>query len=306
MSISRTPMKSSSNSQRNSLSIGPSQQSEMDTPDDSSSGFNITLRNTKCKLYKGQLPSALSDLMDEMHTLFSKFESQQNSKLESIIKSMHNISTQNMDIQNSMDFLSHKYDSLLNSFQSLQNENLAYKKRIESLENKLEQQERFLKSTSIEIKNIPKPTNENNTTLTEIVKTLGETINQPILDSDIHQVYRIMTKQDLSNTIIARFTTQTTKDNFIKKSKLFNKERKEKKLSTSDLSLPGSSRPIYITESLTAKTRHLHYLARQFVKKNNYESCWTSYGKVYIKQKYDKASIRIESEDDLRKLIVSK
>lgn len=257
--------------------------------------------------FKRRLTEDTSDdsdsLLSRIQDMFHSFESQQNAKLEKLIESMHSIKEQNGDIQKSIAFLSNKYDEALEKIQILEQKTKSYEVKIESLESKIEQLERNSRTSSIEIRNIPRQTNENKSELRSIIKKVGELINQPILDSEIQDILRLKTEKETKNHILVNFTSTAVKEGFIYKSRTFNRENKDNKLNTDHLHLPGPSKPIYIDESLTKLGRKLYYLARQFVKDNNYYSTWTSYGKIYLREKKDSSSIRIDTEQDLQKLI---
>lgn len=243
-----------------------------------------------------------NSLLSHIQDMFISFERKQNVKLEKLIDSMHTIKEQNADIQKSMEFLSTKYDEALVKIQDLEQRGKSYEAKIESLESKIEQLERYSRNSTIEIRNIPRQANENKSELRSIIKKVGETINQPILDSEIQDILRLKTNKETKNHILVNFISTTIKEGFITKCRTFNRENKENKLSTHHLQLPGPSKPIYVDESLTKLGRKLFYLARQFVKDNNYYSTWTSYGKIYLREKKDSLAIRIDTEQDLRKL----
>lgn len=243
----------------------------------------------------------ISALMPQMTALFQNFEKQQSAKLETLITT---ITTQNTEIQNSIEFLSQKYDDCLQKMDRLEKENLSYKKKIETLESKIELMENNSRFSMIEIKNIPKQETENKETLTNIVKQIGTHLEQPILTSDIRDLYRLKTKKETSNHIIVDFTTTILKSSFIKKCRTYNLVNKNNKLNTKDIGLTCEQRPIYIDEALTKQTSKLFFLAREFVKEYKNFTCWTAYGKVYMKEKNKDNTpvIRIDNEEDLKKI----
>ncbi|CAG4967422.1 unnamed protein product [Parnassius apollo] len=72
--------------------------------------------------------------------------------------------------------MSEKYDTLLSSVQSLQDENKAYRKRIEMLEEKIEGLERSSHSYRIELRNVPKKDRESKEDLLNILVKTAEII----------------------------------------------------------------------------------------------------------------------------------
>lgn len=103
-------------------------------------------------------------------------------------------------------------------------------------------------------------------------------------------------------TLLSSSQTSSCKDGFIRQCRSFNKTHKDNKLNTTHLKLPGTSKPIFIDESLTSTGRRLAFLARQCVKDNNYHSTCISYGKIYIKKSQDSSVLRINCEQDLQKI----
>lgn len=263
---------------------------------------NITRRLKRRLLDEHDKPSENISIAEQMKDMFASFETKQTSKLEKLIESILVIQNQNIEIQKSVEFLSARYDDVLEKMAQLELQNKSYEVKIDSLESKIEQLERNSRSSSVEIRNIPKQTSENKTILSSLVKKVGEVIEHPISDIDIQDVYRLKTKNETGNHIVVKFATTISKDGFIKQCRTFNKTAKNNKLNTSHLKLPGSPKPIFIDESLTSLGRRLAYMARQCVKENHYHSTWTSYGKIFIKKSQDSLALRIDCEQDLRNI----
>ncbi|KAL4719708.1 hypothetical protein ACJJTC_007897 [Scirpophaga incertulas] len=178
-----------------------------------------------------------------------------------------------------------------------------YESKVEGLENKIEQLERKSRASTIEIRNIPKQNLENKMLLRSMVKKVGEVIEQSISDSDIQDVYRLKTKNESTNHIIVNFTTISCKDGFMKQCRFYNKTNMDNKLNTSHLNLSGPPKPLYIDESLTSLGKKITYYARQFIKDNNYHSAWSSFGKIFVRKSQDSPAVRIDCEQDLKKLL---
>jgi hypothetical protein len=264
---------------------------------------DFVARRTKRKLVDGKETEADSSLQ-QIKEILSSQESNNNAKFEKLFTFMMDIKDQNADIQKSLDFFSSKYDDIQENMLKLEQKNKVYELKISELENKVEQLERNSRASAIEIRNIPKQPSENKASLRNMVKQIANVIDQPVLDYDIQDIYRLRTKKESSNHIVVSFTTTTTKDGFIKQCRNFNKANIDSKLNTTHLKeLPGPPRPIFIDESLTSLGRKLSFLARQYVKDNHYHSTWNSYGKIFIRKTQESPAIRIDSEEDLKKLV---
>lgn len=240
--------------------------------------------------------------MPQITALFLSFENKQNAKMDTFLTT---ITEQNLEIQKSIEFLSLKYDDVILKMERLERENDSYKNRIETLESKIELLESGSCMSRVQIKNIPKQSTENKNVLMDIVKNIGHTIKKPIMDSDIRDIYRLKSKNVKNNHIVVDFTTLNLKTSVIKNSRIYDRENQNNRLNTSHIGLPGEPCTIYIDEVLTKHTSELYYRTREFVKKHNKYMCWTSYGKIYVKQKnqQDAKVIRIVSEDNLRELL---
>ncbi|KAL4708075.1 hypothetical protein ACJJTC_009854 [Scirpophaga incertulas] len=85
---------------------------------------------------------------------------------------------------------------MLVRMQKIEDENSMYKKQINSLEAKVDMLERHSRSTSIEIRNLPKIDSENKDSLFALTKDIGNAIGiQPSIDpSEIRGIYRTKPK----------------------------------------------------------------------------------------------------------------
>lgn len=243
-------------------------------------------------------------IVSEMNRLFADFESKQNTRFNSLNSTMSNVLLQNTEIQKSIDFFSKKYDDLLGRLDKTERENDSLKKRIFALENTVDVIERNTRSAMLEIRNISDSDSENKDNLTEIVQSIGNVVNQKIKSDDVKDVHRLVSRNSASSPILVEFNSSTVKERLIKSIKSFNKTNSAK-LSTTHLQLPGPQRPVYVSDSLTSRARHLFYLARDLAKRESFEGCWTAYGKIYVKKKAGMPATRIFSEEDLLKITKS-
>ncbi|XP_060810038.1 uncharacterized protein LOC132904133 [Amyelois transitella] len=207
---------------------------------------------------------------------------EQDSKLSKIIDAMSEIKQQNEDIRQAVSFMSEKYDMLLAKTQTLEEENIAYRKRVHELKEKMDGMERSAHSTRIELRNIPKKGQETKDDLIKILAKAEDVLGTPINRSDVKDIFRINTKREGNKPIIADLTSCITKEKIITGVKHHNKQNKENKLNTKGLSLDGPIQPVFISENLPQKSRQLYAAARDFAKKNNFKYCWTSMGRIYF------------------------
>lgn len=280
------------------------------------SHLNVTHR--KKKREDGE-QHRMEHMMLEMKSMFSELvnqQTQQNKKIDTLqsaldeirsqntaIKTQNSeIRSQNNELQKSIDFLSHKYDDAVKKIDNLQAECNKTKEVVNMLENKCDYLERQMRVASLEMRNIPISTPENKTTLFKTVEKLGDIVNHPLQKTEIKDIFRIRTKKETVGSVIVEFVSSSTKENFLKSLKSYNRENKHNRLNTSHLVDNGPKTPIYVSEALTAKSKRLFYLAREFIKSSDYEQCWTSNGKVYVRKREGLPSRLINSEEDLANL----
>ncbi|PZC78074.1 hypothetical protein B5X24_HaOG202609 [Helicoverpa armigera] len=140
----------------------------------------------------------------EIRDLFDDFQAQQDKKFEQLNETLKTITNQNQDIQKSVDALSSQHNDLLLKIKNLGLENKNYRNRLTLIENQLDQQERNIRSTTVQIRNIPKQEGENKNLLTDILFNIGSTLElePPILESEIRDVSRAK-----SETLVVDFVT---------------------------------------------------------------------------------------------------
>ncbi|KAL4717610.1 hypothetical protein ACJJTC_000759 [Scirpophaga incertulas] len=142
-----------------------------DPNDAAAATSNVSHRQKRKR--KNSTDIQLANFMTEMKEMLFKLKEEHDSKLNKISTAIDEIKNQNNDIRASIEFLSDKYDSIVEQVNILKEETSQNQKYIASLEEKLERFERSSRSTSIEIKNIPVNKSE---TKTSLIKTVTVTI----------------------------------------------------------------------------------------------------------------------------------
>lgn len=259
---------------------------------------NVTKRVNK-RLRRGS--SDKSPVLQTTDSLKSLITGQE-TKLDIMMNFMKDIKDQIFDVQKSVEFMSLKYDELLERFNSVEEERKLDRKRILYLENKIESLERNNKISCIELNNIPIKTNESKSDLLKIVQNTGTLLNIPIQRNDVKNIFRVNTTNQAYKPIVTEFSSIFLKDQVLSALKKFNKTHSDNKLNTVHLSLDGPKKPIYISESMTFKNKRLYAMARQHAKSQNYTFCWVSRGVVYLRKKEGSPAIRINEEADINKL----
>lgn len=269
-----------------------SQSCDSDTPSERS-GAGVTLRPKR----RREQDDDMKDLKSEMRGLF-------NNLTASVEQRFNEIKQQNNDLQ----FMSDRYDSVLEKLQILEEDRMKERRHIQFLEDKIVTLERKIKSTGIEIRNIPRLTNnlnkpETKLEMCELVKAIAESVGTSLQVSDIKDIYRINSNKEVAKPLIAELNSVMIKEDMLRAVKNFNKERsKGEKLNTQHLKITGPPRPVFLSETLTFNTQKIFYLTREFARENQYSYCWTSRGIIYLRKAEGQPLIRINSETDLHKL----
>lgn len=242
----------------------------------------------------------ITTFMSEMRAMFNDLKEQQNLKMEKICSAIEEIKIQNSDIRASVEFLSSKYDTLLGEIHDVKSECKDNQNYTKALEEKIDILEKNARSTCIEIKNIPVKTSETKDCLLKNLRDIGHILNVPIQSQDVKDIFRTGSKDPKNRTIIAEFTSTLTKEQIIRTYRKYN--RGPSKLSTENLKLSGPVKPVFISENLTPKMKRLFYLAREFAKSNEYGYCWSSNGRIFIREKEGAPLHWIKEESDLKKI----
>lgn len=206
------------------------------------------------------------------------------------------------ELKDSLESISLKHDEFIKRISALEEEKKEDKQKIQYLEERVENLERKVRASCIELRNIPKASGETKNSLCDLVSSVGKVLNIDIRRQELKDIYRIKSK-DHVNPIIAEFSTVLQKENFIRAVKEFNRTKNnDEKFSTWHLNLDCPKSPIFVSESLTPKTQKIFFMARNFKKSFEYMYCWTSHGSVFLRKNENSPQIKINCEADLDKL----
>lgn len=242
-----------------------------------------------------------SPTKSEMKLMFNDLKEDQNTKMKQLLDSIQDVKSQNADLQKSMEYMSQKYDDLLKRLDFLEGVRKSDNDYTKVLENKIESLERQLRSTTIEIRNIPMKQPETKQDLLNTVEKVGEVLNVVLQQSDINNVYRINAKSE-NKPIIVQLHNTALKEKIINCAKRHNKSQKDR-LTTTLLNIEGPSKQVYISENLTQGAKMLFYKAREFAKVNDYSFCWTAHGRIFLRKREGAPQHRIDKEEDLRQVL---
>lgn len=264
--------------------------------------YNIT---TRTKRRRESSPNS-KDFKDEIRQLLAEFKMAQKHEFEKVFSNLKDIRQSNLEIANSISFLMAQHDEFKKKIEKLENKVQENNNYILTLEEKIEHLQRDALKGKFEIKNVPKQKNESKEDLIKMVLCLSNNIGNAVTQKEIKDVYRIRVKNpNETRTPIIVETDTMTKVQILRSGKAYNIKNKSKLCSKHlGINTPEDT-PIYISEHLTAKASRLHFLARDLVKTKAYKYCWTAYGRVYLRRNEDSPIININSESQIQNLIQS-
>ena len=241
---------------------------------------------------------------DEIKEMITTLFTAQQLELQKITANLSEIKETNSRIELSVEFLSKQNEELHNKIKLLEIESQKDKAQIIILEEKIEDLQRTNRKTCLEIKNVPKKTNETKDDLINMVVTLSNSINRKIDKSDIKDIFRVKGKkvQEKNCPIVVETSSTIIKTDFLKSCKLFNIKNKDKLRAKHLGFTTDENSPIFVSEQLTGKGARLFFLARDLVKTRKYKFCWTSFGKVYVRKDENSPIINIISESQIHHL----
>lgn len=288
------------------LSAAVSQPDIYGTPELKESDLNVQFRKRK---YTDDTNQTMSDMFSNVLQMFKELKASQDEQFSKIsgeigsLKSQNeNLLAANAEIKSSLACITEEQNELKARIGDLEKQEKASQGYVCELEEQLENVERKVREGSIEINNLP---TENNEDIMTVIEKIHKTLKLEYDPRDIRGAYRIKTKSNRPRPIIIEYTTMQKKITLLRAFKEYNKRGKAGKFSTSSIGVAGEMKYIYINELLTKKARHLHYLARELIKRSSWKFCWSARGKIFIRKDESQPGLEVKSEDQLKALEIS-
>ncbi|XP_063827545.1 mutS protein homolog 5-like [Ostrinia nubilalis] len=146
---------------------------------------------------------------------------------------------------------------------SLQSEQTVLKDELHKIRNRVSVMEKLSRDRNVELQAVPENRNEN---VVSMVKSLCETIELPISDSDIHACRRVAKMDTTSKrprNIVVTLTSPRLRDSLISAVHRYNKEHSDKKLNTNHIGIKDVCHQIYVSEHLSPECKQLYAAARR-------------------------------------------
>ncbi|XP_028178373.1 uncharacterized protein LOC114365877 [Ostrinia furnacalis] len=209
----------------------------------------------------------------------------------------------NHDIEKSLEFLNQSFENMKITIQKMEKERTEIQNHVIELEKKIEDLQRFSRSSTLEIRNMPSKNSETSEELINTVNRTFEAIQLSVSQDELRDVYRLPCKNDQNRTIVVEFRTVFLKNKVLEATRKFNKGRSPAdKLNTEQIGLDGRRTPIFIAEHLPGSMRQLFFEARQFAKTYNFKYCWTQNGRIFLREEDGVKSIVVGSMAFLKQL----
>ncbi|XP_050508127.1 uncharacterized protein LOC126885578 [Diabrotica virgifera virgifera] len=203
-------------------------------------------------------------------------------------------------MEESMEFLSSKFDTLtvenqnaLRELRDMKRENIQLKTKVSQLEKRICELEIKEFSCNLEIHGTQIKNEDPKEVLMEIANDL---LSCNFNSQDVSDCFKQETKNGA--IIVAKMRSRDIKTKFIK-------ARKNRKMESNMLSCnknKENTSKIYINEQLTFTNRNLFNIAYKLKKERKYKYCWTKNGRVYVKKSDDSEPIYIHNEDIIKTL----
>ena len=210
-------------------------------------------------------------------------------------------------LENSQQFLSNKYDTVVQTLQNVKEQvtklDKKYKDATGSLEAKqtnmadmadktqetlyridcsLDETQQYLRRDCLEITGVPITSHDNPKLL---VKEIGTLIGAEIDDSHIAAAHRLPDSKNVKNRLIVKFLQRDKREEVYKKRKhLVGKSVHQLPSIRAEIGESVSrDNKIYINESLTSYRKRFFGRIKDYKRKNNVKYLWTSNGKIMLK-----------------------
>ncbi|KAJ0177050.1 hypothetical protein K1T71_007059 [Dendrolimus kikuchii] len=256
----------------------------------------------------GKQSAEFAELKQMINTLMTT-QNRRLDLLEEHIKEVKSVTTTmnstSQEIELGMNNMSEQLKSLELKIDSIELDKKTLVNNIISLEEKIDTIERLSLKTSIEIRNVPKNSQENKEVLYNMIYNLMLSLKIDYNKSDIRDVQRTYnSKEKKYLSIIVEFQSSLLVASMMNSVKKFNKENTVR-LNSGHLGISGINNQtglIYISECLTSKSKKLFYITREFAKKYNYAFCWSSGGRIYLRKDTGSPYILVKNEARLEEL----
>lgn len=275
---------------------------------------NITIRGEKRRRLSGDeiddLVTFKIEIKEMITSMFEDMITNQNTRLDSIEKSISRVETNictlqssQTEIEKSLIFLTDQLDTIQSNIDRTTSDLKNISEKVSVQEEKIDAIDRNFRKTCVEIRKVPKSPGETKEAQYALASNLLKNLEIDQNQGDIRDVFRIPTRKNPEeSTMVIEFSNTLIKNKLLKQIKKLSKNIPSTKLSTSCLGLSSPHSPIYVSDFLSPKERRLYYLAKEFSKSEDYKFCWISNNRIFLRKKEGAPFFVIKNEIQLQEL----
>uniref|UniRef100_A0A8D8Z9A5 FP protein C-terminal domain-containing protein n=2 Tax=Cacopsylla melanoneura TaxID=428564 RepID=A0A8D8Z9A5_9HEMI len=231
--------------------------------------------------------------VQEMRQMLNNFKREIRTELKEFEQCLTFNSEKMEEMMTKMDGIQDSLKKITVRQQKLEEKNKELEKTLMKVEQRNEELEQYTRNKNIQLDGIPKLETEN---LEEIMKEIGKKIEVPIENKDIDVIHRIPTRSTTApEPIVVQFLTRKMRDNIVQKAKT-------SRISTKDLKMNCTERPIFINEHLTPLRKQILFEARKLKTDQNYKFLWVKGCKIFIRKTETSPVIQLNCMEDLKKI----
>lgn len=144
--------------------------------------------------------------------------------------------------------------------------------------------DQYSRRQNLEIHGLEQAEDEN---LLNKINNIARKLNIPeVTTREVEAVHRLPSKPDKVPVVLVRFSSRVTKEKWMQQRALLRTKE------------PGLS----FFDNLTARNKHLLWLAKVKAREHAYQFVWQRNGRVLVRKRQGGQVIQIKSEDDLSKI----
>lgn len=264
---------------------------------------NVTFRNQRIDRNLNSRPQSPMFSFEE----FSEELKQFRDEMRAVRRDMSEFKSVMLDLKASIECCNERIDDLSERVERLEKkrndgENVeSFESTIAELKMDLNERDQETMSNDVEIVGITETKNERSV---HIMLTVANKLGINIEERDIVSVSRVGIERPpvegvpvaRPRPLVVRFARRSLRDHVL------SAARVRRRLSTTDMGLPGAPCTFYINERLTKFNRRLFYLTRQTLIRAKWKYAWTREGKIYVRREHGAPRIRIRSDLDLKRV----
>lgn len=241
---------------------------------------------------EGDRPQRMEQRMTTMENILKEIKEQMNN-MSKKANTIENKITEQGVMLNKIEELYEGYRKMKGEIETLKADNIQVKRKLYEIERKMEKEEIIQKRNVIEIYGIPEKINED---INEIITKLAKHAKSEIREDEIENSYRAKAVEGREKPITVKFRTKEIRDKLIK-------AMKNHKPRLGNIGIEPENKKIFINEALIPQRKRLLYMAKQEARNRNWNRVWTYSGAIYVIIEENRRNIKLESEEDLEKLI---